>query len=119
MSFYSDLAATAGQLIREFGAAASLKTLTQGAYDNATSTAAVTETTVGISAVVFPGAGYRYLDGSQVQEGDQYGFVSAVGVNPPKVGDTITWNGAPLGVIKSSVLAPAGINVLYEVGLRG
>jgi hypothetical protein len=118
MSFYSDLAATASQLIREYGASASLKTITQGAYDNATSKALTTVTTVTVSAVVFPGAGYRYLDGSQVQEGDQYGFV-AVGVNPPKVGDTITWNGAPLGVIKVSVLAPAGINVLYEVGLRG
>lgn len=119
MSFYSDLAAEAGALISEFGASASLKTITQGAYDNATSIAATTETTVAVNAVVFPGAGYRYLDGSQVQEGDQYGFVSAVGVNPPKVGDTLTWNGAPLGVIKVSVLAPAGVNVLYEVGLRG
>jgi hypothetical protein len=119
MSFYTDLASTASQLIREFGASASLKTITQGAYDNATSKAVTTETTVGVSAVVFPGAGYRYLDGSQVQEGDQYGFIAASGVNPPKVGDTITWSGAPLGVIKASVLAPAGINVLYEVGLRG
>lgn len=119
MSFYSDIAGTAGQLIRDFGAAASLKTVTQGTYDNATSIAATTDTTVAIIAVVFPGSGYRYTDGSQVQEGDQYALVSAVGVTPPKVGDTITWNGAPLGVIKSSVLAPAGINVLYEVGLRG
>ena len=118
MSFYSDLAATASQLISEFGAAASLKTITQGTYDNATSTAGTTETTVAIKLVVFPGAGYRYLDGSQVQEGDQYGFVSA-SVNPPKVGDTITWMGAPLGVIKVSVLSPAGVNLLYEVGLRG
>jgi hypothetical protein len=106
-------------LIREFGASGTLTTVTQGAYDNATSTATTTTSDVTVSAVVFPGAGYRYLDGSQVQEGDQYGFISAVGVNPPKVGDTITWNGAPLGVIKVSVLAPAGINVLYEVGLRG
>jgi hypothetical protein len=119
MSFYTELAAEASQLIAEFGASASLKTITQGAYDNATSTATTTETTVAIKAVVFPGAGYRYIDGSQVREGDQYGFVSAVGVSPPRVGDTITWQSVPLGVIKVSVLAPAGVNLLYEVGLRG
>jgi hypothetical protein len=119
MSFYTDLAATASQLIREYGASASLKTITQGTYDNATSKAGTADATVSVSAAVFPGAGYRYLDGSQVQEGDQYGLIAASVVNPPKVGDTIAWNGAPLGVIKSSVLAPAGINVLYEVGLRG
>lgn len=119
MSFYSELAAEAGNLIREFGASATLKNVTQGAYDNATSTATTTTVDVTVSAVVFPGTGYRYLDGTQVQEGDQYGFISAVGVNPPKVGDTLTWSSVPLAVVKSSVLAPGGTNVLYEVGLRG
>ncbi len=119
MTFYASAAQTAARLIRQYGARAQLSRFGPGAEDPDTLVITPSQSSADVDAVVFPGAGYRYVDGTQVQQGDQYGFLATPGVNPPKVGDTLTWSGAPLGVIKVSILAPAGAAVLYEVGLRG
>lgn len=125
MSFYGNLAATADRLITKFGAAATLRVRTAGAYDPATGQSAQTDTDYPIKAAVFD-VRNEEIDGTLIKASDKRAYISTLpGVPVPSVGDLMIWQGvtyqfAPNGNSEPAVkdLAPAGVSVLYEAILR-
>lgn len=113
---YAAAAADALELLREFGAAATLKRTTAGAYDPATSTAGETVTELQTTAAVlaYP---QKYIDGTLIRHGDRRALCAA-GVEP-KQGDALAWQGRDLTVIAVRPVDPAGVAVLYEAQVRG
>lgn len=118
MSFYSDLATTADQMLQEFGAPASLLRASGGSYDPTTGGVPADDLTPEpIVAAVFDYA-EGLINGSLIQVGDKQAYVSVLGVVPPKTSDIVVWQGARYTIVKPLVLAPAGVNVLYQLQMR-
>jgi hypothetical protein len=117
MGFYSDLAATADQLLGEFGADATLKSRTVGAYDAATAAATVTETSNTVKCAVFDFAD-RHIDGTLVLSGDKDCYIRTKGKVAPRTGDVLVWGGVEYEIVRFKPLAPALIAVLWQVQLR-
>ncbi len=118
MTFYSEVAAIAAELLAEFGAVSTLTRTTSGGYDPETGTVIEPATTVyPCTLAVFP-VEDRFIDGTAVLRGDQTAYVSAVGLGDPIPGDAVAWRGADYQVIRGEVLAPAGEAVLYTLQLR-
>lgn len=119
MSFYSELAGTADELIKEFGAIGQLRYAPKGDYDpDAGAVVEPTPTLIDVKAVVFDYDDFL-INGSLIQVGDKQVFVSAVGVSlDPDVTGEFIWEGKTYKVIKVKPLAPATIDVLYELQVR-
>lgn len=118
MSFYDELAATAEELLAEFGAAATLSRSTPGAYDPATGTDTPATTTTQCRAAVFDYA-TRLVDGTLVRQGDRQAFVSVLGLTfEPQPSDTMLWGGVTYTVVRVTQTAPSGQAVLYELQVR-
>ena len=118
MSFdYAALAADAAGLISEFGAPATLKSITPGTYDPATGTSTPVETSTSVDAVVFPYTD-RQIDGTMILAGDEQAYIGAVGITAPKPADTITWRSRVYRIVKVKDLSPAGTSVLFECQIR-
>lgn len=116
MSFdYAKTAATALRLLQRFGASATLKRTSAGAYDPDTGTSAQTETSLSTTACVFD-YDAKYVDGTLILVGDKYAYLSSEQV--PKQGDVLTWQSVDYTVIAVKAVAPAGTAVLHEVQLR-
>lgn len=113
---YTAGAATSLRLLERFGAAATLKRTTAGAYNPATGTAAETVAELDTTAAVlaYP---QRYIDGTLIRHGDRRALCAA-GVEP-KQGDALAWQGRDLTIIAVRPVAPAGVAVLYEAQVRG
>lgn len=118
MTFYSDMATTADELITEFGQTVTLKVSAGTAYDPETGASVVTYTDQ-------PGHGCvvdfdkKLIDGTKVRIGDKLVLLSPLGVSEPKDGDQLvigaeTWQLVP----PVTVTAPAGVAVLYEIQVR-
>lgn len=113
---YANTAATATRLLTRFGAAATIKRTTVGAYDPETGTAPVTVTSLTTTAAVFA-FDQKYIDGTLILEGDQRAYLAPA--QQPKQGDLLNWQSRDYNVIAVKPLAPAGVVVLYEAQLRG
>jgi len=117
MSFYVDMAATAKELLTEFGQSVTLTRQTVGAYDPATGAAAVTT-----SAQTATGALFDYknsqIDGTLIVAGDRRLILSAVGITAPQVDDTITANGRTYTIKAVSETNPAGTAVIFTCNVR-
>lgn len=113
---YAATAATATRLLQRFGAPATLKRQTTGAYDPVTGQPSVTVTNLATTAAVFA-YHQRYIDGTNILQGDQQAYC-APGV-APKQGDKLAWQGRDLEVIAVKPVSPAGLAVIYEVQVRG
>lgn len=119
MTFYSDMAATAVELLTEFGQGITFGSVTTGAYDPTTGT--VTNTTTNYTG---KGAAFDYeqkdIDGTNIRQGDRRVYIAPdLGV-VPKTGDTVTLaDGTVLNVVASRPLSPAGTMVLHECQCRG
>lgn len=113
---YVGTAATATRLLQRFGAAATLKRQTAGAYNPAagTSTPSVAELATTAAVFAYP---QKYVDGTLIREGDQQAFC-APGVEP-KQGDVMAWQGTDYQVVMVKPVSPAGVVVLFEAQLRG
>lgn len=117
MSFnYPGTAATATRLLQRFGAAATLKRQTAGAYNPATGTSTPTVASLATTAAVFAYA-QKYVDGTLIREGDQQAFCAPA--VEPAVGDVLTWQGSDYQVVMVRPVSPAGVPVLFEVQIRG
>ena len=118
MTFYSDMADTADELITEFGQAVTLKVSAGAAYDPETGSSTVTYTDqAGHGCVV--DFDKKLIDGTKVRIGDKLVLLSPLGISEPKDGDQLvigaeTWQLVP----PVTVTAPAGVAVLYEVQVR-
>lgn len=117
MSFdYAATAETATRLLERFGAAATLKRSTPGAYNSATGTTTPTVTTHATTAAVFA-YDQKYIDGTLIQQGDQRAYLAPAVV--PQQGDALTWGGRDWAIVAVKPVSPAGVPVLYESQLRG
>lgn len=126
MSFYSELAETATALLTEFGAPGQLfRAAGPGTYDPTSGSTSDPEADgEDLIAAVFE-YDEALIDGSLIQRGDKLVYISVAGLLEPKDTDTFAWpigvDGAPtetFTVIKNQKIAPAGINVLYQLQVR-
>ncbi|WP_238564998.1 hypothetical protein [Sphingobium bisphenolivorans] len=113
-------------MIEAKGQAVTLTRQASGAYDPATGSASVTTTTQAGKVVILPfGAGLRKLAGENISQADRQCTLSALNnagaaLTPPEVNDTLTdASGNVWTIIESSPLAPAGLDILYELTIRG
>lgn len=113
---YARIQVTASGLLVRFGAAATLKRTTAGAYDPATGTSTPSIASMTTTAAVFS-YDQKYIDGTLILQGDQQAFC-APGVEP-KQGDAMTWQGKDYTVVSVKPVSPAGVPVLFEAQLRG
>lgn len=119
MTFYSDLAADALELLREFGQSVTLARTTPGTYDAATSAPSAG------SSVTYTGTGavfdysQRDVDGTNIRTGDRRVLLATSGMVMPRTGDTITIGSTALTVVIGREINPAGVPVLYEAQVRG
>lgn len=116
-SLYRDLAATANQLLAEFGASATLKTQGVATYDAATSSRVVPHVSKTVKCAVFDFADQN-INGTLVLAGDKDCYMSASGGVTPRTGDVLVWGGVEYGIVRSKPLAPALIAVLWQLQLR-
>lgn len=117
MTFYSDMAATASELLAEFGMAVTLSRMTQGAYNPATGTNTNTPTTHAGTGVKLD---YEQseIDGTHIRVGDQRVYLAPDLAVTPQTGDTLTIGAEVWKVIASRPLSPAGVVVLHDVQVR-
>ncbi len=118
MSFYSDMADVADDLITEFGQTVTLKVASGTTYNpsNGDVTVSYTDQSGHGCTVDFD---KHLIDGTKVRIGDRLVLLSPFGVSEPTEGDKLvigsdTWNIVP----PVTVTNPAGTPVLYEVQVR-
>jgi len=116
MSFdYAEIAATAAEILSEFGSAAQLKVVNTGAYNPATGSASTSTAATDVTACVFDYAAHM-IDGTRIVTGDKQAYLTAAVT--PKPGDVLAWQGVDYRVVTSKPLAPAGVLVLNELQIR-
>jgi len=119
MSFdYAEIAATAAELLSEFGAEVTVARTTPGARDADTGTLAAGSTQTWTPSGVKLDYSQREIDGTHILSGDQRVYMSAVSGLDPKPGDVVTLSSESWRVVKSRTLAPAGLAVLLDVQVR-
>lgn len=118
MSFYDDMAATATELLTEFGLPLTLTRQSAGSYDPATGSATITTSTQpAVGLVMSWNSGV--IDGSMIKAGDKQLLLSATGITAPVLGDTVTFDGVVHTLVDPlKPLSPAGVVVLYECNIR-
>jgi hypothetical protein len=116
---YDEIAATADELIAEYGQACVLTSITDGTYDPANGEAAPATAPHPITAAIFDYP-QRFVDGTLIRIGDKRALVSPVGLAvEPKPGDTLTDGaGKVFQVIDAKATAPAGTAVLWTLQVR-
>lgn len=116
--FYGEIAATADEILREFGAASTLTRTVPGTYDPATGGTTPDATTVYPCTMASFPIDDKWIDGTRILTGDEEAYLSVIGLGDPLPGDKIPWRGATYAVVNAKVLAPAGQAVLYTLQLR-
>jgi len=119
--------ATANKLLKKFGQSMTLTSKTSGTYNTATGSLTVSETTQTIIGAVFewgstdrPTYGIEYTKDSLIQIQDQQLFISAVGIVPPNLGDTVLIQDKQYTIVPPlKQIAPAGITVVIMCNIRG
>lgn len=112
--------AEAADMIAEFGQAVTLTRRTSGAYDPATGSASITETTQAGKGVILPLSPMKKSVGTNIPEGAQQLLLSALKTDGttltvPHVDDTVTLaSGEVMALIAIDPLTPAGVAVLYD-----
>lgn len=117
MSFQSDMAATAHELLTEFGTTGILIKSVAGVYDVDTGTSTPTETNYTITMYEEDASGSD-TDGTQVKAGDKLAMISTVGSVQPETNDRITYQGADWQVVSSTRENANGLAVIYYVTMR-
>lgn len=118
MTFYTDMQATAAQMLGSKGAPLTFTRSVAGAYNPATGAAAVTLTSYTVTGAVldFPAVN---APGSDILRGDKKILIGAAGLTvAPQPGDYLTIQGVQHSIINVKTLAPAGVPVLYTVQAR-
>lgn len=117
---------SADRMIEAKGQAVTLTRRASGAYNPATGTASVTTSTQTGKGVILPfGVGIRKAPGSTVLASDRQCLLSGLksdgtALTPPQPDDTLTDAGGDVWeVIDCSPLSPAGLDIMYELTLRG
>lgn len=114
----------AARMIAGKGQSVTLTRKAAGAYDTATGSASITETTQTATAVVLPLAGFSKRGDSNAVQGDAQLLLAALTASgatltAPVVDDTVTLADGTVAVITAvSPLAPAGTALMYDCRLR-
>lgn len=122
--FYDDMAATAAELIAEFGQPVTLTHSVPGAYDTETGTSAAATVTTQACLGVEEAYSARSIDGTLILAGDKKLMLSVettagTAVTAPAVEDTVTFADASVWTIKAvEPLSPGGTALLYTLQLR-
>jgi hypothetical protein len=116
MSFQSDMAETAHELLTEFGATATLKKVSAGTYDPSTGTATRTESTSTITLYEEDVKG-RDIDGTLIKSGDKMATISAQGL-VPETGDVINYMGVDWSVVSVTRENTNALAVVYYAVMR-
>lgn len=117
MSFQSDMAATAHQLLTEFGTTGVLVKSVAGAYNPDTGTSTPVETNYTITLYEEDASGTD-IDGTQVNAGDKLAMISTSGTVQPETNDRITYQSASWQVVSSTRENANGLAVIYYVTMR-
>ena len=114
-AFYDDMAATALELLAEFGAPVTLRRVTPGAYDPATSSASSTITDLPTTGLV---RDYKasLIDGTRILVGDKECVLS--NEQAPKLTDKLPVDGVDWSIVDIKEINPAGTVVCYFVQVR-
>ncbi|AZR93926.1 hypothetical protein BBB39_09195 [Bordetella trematum] len=124
---YAEMAATAQELLEEFGGPVTLRQIETGEYDPALGQAPSTETdSVGVGVLfdyTAQAAGIANLSGSVIETGDKQLYLApeqAAGGPMPaaRPADLVLALGATWRVVSVKALAPTGAVLLYEIQLR-
>lgn len=116
--FYNDMAATAAELLAEFGADASI-VRSASTYDPATGAATQTSATHAVRALE-SNHGRSYVDGSLIESGRRAYLIDPNGMSvEPRAGDAFVWGGVSGPVTRAGRVAPGGVAVLFEVQVGG
>ena len=119
---YVGTAATATRLLQRFGAAATLKRQTAGAYNPAAGTSTPSVAELATIGCVLPFS-QKYIDGTLILQGDQRVLLGPQQF--PKQGDTVNVRSPLTGeygdyiVVSFLAHGGAGTPVLFEVQVRG
>ncbi len=116
MAFYDDMAATAADMLAEFGQAVTVKRSTGNAYNPATGeNSAGTPVTFAANAAVFD------YDNSEINGtvlASDKKLIMESGKVIPVIGDYIETNGAYYRAMAVNTLSPGSVDVIYTVQLR-
>ncbi|OZI74582.1 hypothetical protein [Bordetella genomosp. 12] len=124
---YADMAATAQELLVEFGCPVTVRQVVTGEYDPDLGEAPTTTVDNGGIGALFDytaqAAGLANLADSVIETGDKQMYLApelaAGGTMPePKPADLVLALGATWRVVSVKALAPAGAVLLYEIQLR-
>jgi len=124
---YADMAATAQELLVEFGGRVTVRQVVTGEYDPELGEAPTTTVdNDGIGALfdyTAQAAGLANMAGSVIETGDKQLYLApdraAGGSMPePKPADLVLAQGATWHVVTVKTLAPAGLAMLFELQLR-
>lgn len=100
------------RLVVDMGQTVTLRRVSQGAYNTATSTFTVTNTDVSVTAL-FLSYKDRQMDGSQILKGDRKIIIYASGVTVPQADDLVILGTDQYRLIDVSVINEAGDNLVY------
>ncbi len=117
MTFQSDMALTAHELLTEFGTTATLVKVVAGTYDPATSSVSNTETNYTVTLYEEDASGSD-IDGSQIKAGDKLAMISTIGSVQPETNDRITYQGADWMIVDATRENVNGLACVYYVNLR-
>ena len=117
MSFQYDMAATAHELLTEFGTTATLVKVVAGTYDPDTGSVSNTETSYTITMYEEDASGSD-VDGSQVKAGDKLAMISTVGSVQPETNDRIAYQGADWMIVDATRENVNGLACVYYVTMR-
>lgn len=110
---------SANSLIAAKGQPVTLTLHAGGAYDLATNTVALTDTTVATVGVVLPiSRGLRHMAGSNIGVDDQQLLLPG-DIAQPAIDTKATINGKTYVIVEVSPLAPAGEALIYDCMIRG
>lgn len=117
MTFYAEMAATASELLAEFGQDMTLVRGLTGTYAPATGTATVSGSNSYGKGVALD-YDQRDIDGTVIRQGDQRVYLSIEVGATPQTGDALLIGGKTWKVMTSKTLAPAGVAVIHDVQCR-
>jgi len=112
------------QMIAARGQTVTLTRKAGGAYDPATGTAPITETTQIGKGVILPLSGYRRFDGTSIVAGDETLLMAAQNttggaITDPVPGDAVTLGVAEYTFVAVNPLRPAGLDIMFDCVVRG
>jgi hypothetical protein len=120
---YTKAAASAEQLLRNFGKNVTVRKQVAGTYDPATSSAAITNVDTTAKGALLNYTRMQYGQhteaGTLIQVGDKKLLLSPVNLtSDPTASDLIIAGGFTWNIIDVKTLRPADVTVLYEIQLR-